>query len=105
MDKLSADDIVTFLIVAAALVGFALAVWGLIDKIKNAHRPAENAAIWMRETNEKLDRDKKRIDSLEEGQKAICRGVLALLNHEITGNSVDKLKDAQTNMTEYLINR
>lgn len=62
-------------------------------------------AAWRRATDQKLDMDKKRIDSLEEGQKAICRGVLALLNHEITGNSVDKLKDAQSNMTEYLINR
>ena len=105
MDKITPEDITRFLWVAAVLVAFALGVWGLIDKIKAARKPAENTAQWMRETNEKLDRDKRRIDSLEEGNKAICRGVLALLNHEITGNSVDKLKDAQSNMTEYLINR
>lgn len=35
----------------------------------------------------------------------MCRGMLALLNHEITGNSIDKLKDAQADMTDFLIQR
>lgn len=37
------------------------------------------------------------------GQKAQCRGILALLNHEITGNSVDKLKKAKEKMEDYLL--
>ena len=43
------------------------------------------------------------IEQLFSGQKATCRGILALLNHEITGNSVDKLKAAKERMEEYLI--
>lgn len=105
MDKITPEDITHFLWVTAALVAFALALWTLFEKFRNAQKPSQNIAAWRRATDQKLDMDKKRIDSLEEGQKAICRGVLALLNHEITGNSVDKLRDAQSNMTEYLINR
>jgi hypothetical protein len=54
---------------------------------------------------DKLDRDKNRIDSLEAGNKVICRGILALLSHEINGNSADKLKDAKDELTNYLIER
>lgn len=105
MDKVTPEAFMTFLWVGAALIAFALAVWNLIDKIKKARQPAQDAERWRVEIEAKLDRDKKRIDSLEEGQRAMCRGVLALLNHEITGNSVDKLKKAQDEMTDYLVER
>jgi hypothetical protein len=98
LDKVTPDNIMTVLWVGAALVAFELSVWTLVDKIKKA-------AEWKRDMNRKLDSDNKRIESLEEGNKAICRGVLALLSHEINGNSVDKLTSARDGLTEYLIER
>lgn len=98
MDKVTPESLTTFLWVGAAIVAFALAVWALVEKI---HKSADA----RREIVSKLDRDKKRIDSLEEGNKAICRGVLALLSHEINGNSIDKLTAARDGLTEYLIER
>lgn len=103
MDKLTPDALLTFLWVAAALVAFTLAVWGLVEKIKKARQPALDSAQWRRETDAKLAKDKVRIDSLEDGNKVLLRGILAMLNHEITGNSVDKLKAAQEEITKYLI--
>lgn len=105
MDKLTPDALLTFLWVGAALVAFTLSIWALVEKIKKAHQPANDAAQWRRETDAKLDRDKKRIDSLEDGNKILLRGILAMLNHEITGNSVDKLKSAQDEITKYLISK
>ena len=52
-----------------------------------------------------LNEHRKRMDSMETGQRAICRGVLALLSHEINGNSTDKLKEAQTGISNYLIDK
>ena len=98
MDKVTPDNLMTFFWVGAAIVAFALAVWALVEKI---HKTAEN----RRKITDRLDADKERIDSLEEGNKAICRGVLALLSHEINGNSIDKLKSAHQGLTDYLINR
>ena len=105
MDKLTPDALLTFLWVGAALIAFALSIWALVEKIKKARQPALDAAQWRRETDAKLDRDKKRIDSLEDGNKVLLRGILAMLNHEITGNSVDKLKAAQDEITKYLITK
>lgn len=67
----------------------------------------------------KLDSDKVRIDAhdrqltaqsaqisaIDEGQKVLCRGILALLSHEINGNSDDKLKASQSEITNYLIDK
>ena len=105
MDKLTPEALITFLWVAAAIVAFVIALWNLADKIKAARRPNEELRLWQAETDAKLDRDKKRLDTLEEGQRTLCRGILALLSHEINGNSIDKLKDAQIDLTNYLIER
>lgn len=37
--------------------------------------------------------------------KIICNSMLALLHHNITGNSIDKLKEAETELQNYLINK
>ena len=98
MDKVQPQDLMTFLWVGAALVAFVLSIWTLIEKIKKR-------AQWRDEVDAKLAKDKGRIDGLEEGQKQICRGILALLSHEINGNSVEKLKNAQKGITDYLIEK
>jgi len=105
MDKLTPDMLMTFLIVAAALVGFVLLIWQLADKVKAARKPNYDLTRWQQETDSKLKNDKERLDTLEDGQKVICRGILALLSHEINGNSTDKLKASQTEITNYLIDR
>lgn len=105
MDKITPDMLMTFLIVAAALVGFVLVCWNLIDKIRAARKPKDELQGWRRDTDEKLKRDKERLDALEDGNRVICRGILALLSHEINGNSTDKLKASQTEITNYLIDR
>lgn len=96
--EITPDMIKSFLIVAVVLVGLVLTIWGLIDKIRSASKPAKELAQWRKDTD-------SRIKSTEEGQKVICRGILALLSHEINGNSNDKLKASQTEITNYLIDR
>ena len=105
MDKISPDMLMTFLIVAAALVGFVLLIWQLVDKIRFARKPEEDLRKWQRDTDLKLDADKKRINSLEDGQKVMLRGINAIISHEINGNSVDKLQKSQTEIINYLIER
>ena len=105
MDKLTPDALLTFLWVAAALIAFTLSIWTLVEKIKKAHKPATDLVSWQQTTQTKIDEEESKINSLEEGQKVLCRGILALLSHEINGNSIDKLTQAQTTLTEYLIDK
>lgn len=105
MDKLTPDALLTFLWVAAVLVVFILSVWSLIDHINKARKPKDDLAQWQRETDSKLANDKKRLDTLEDGQKVMLRGINAIISHEINGNSVDKLQKSQTEIMNYLIEK
>lgn len=49
--------------------------------------------------------DHDRIKDVETGNEMICKCVLALINHDLTGNSVDKLREARDEMQEYLIKK
>lgn len=52
-----------------------------------------------------LENDKKRLDTLSEGDKLTKRSLLALLNHGIDGNNVTQMKDAKKELEDYLIDR
>ena len=41
----------------------------------------------------------------EEFAKIMCNSMLALLDHEITGNNFEKLKQAKDEIKQYLINK
>ena len=62
-------------------------------------------AEWRKDVDEKLGKDNKRIASLEEGNRVICRALMALLSHEINGNSNEKLVKALADLNDYLIEK
>lgn len=49
--------------------------------------------------------DKKRLDSIEEGNRATQRALLALLDHGIDGNNITQMQEAKTALQNHLINR
>ena len=55
--------------------------------------------------DELLDNDHKRLTSIEQTNKMICKSLVALLDHEITGNGIEKLKTTKTEMQNYLIEK
>ena len=105
MDKITPDMLMTFLIVAAALVAFALAILALVDRIKKAREPKDKLAQWQQETDDKLQNDKKRLDFLEKRQGVMLRAINAIISHEINGNSTEKLTKSQQEIMDYLIDR
>lgn len=96
------------LAVAAGVVTFSKA-WELIRK--HLHPEADLRPTVTRH-NELLDKDKRRLDKHEEemedlhkGISVICQTQLALLNHEISGNDIERLREARSKLNEYLVNR
>ena len=62
-----------------------------------------NEAEWRHDVDRKLDSDDERLKHLEEGNKVKCRALMALLSHQINGNSSDKLEKALADLNDYLI--
>lgn len=93
---------------AAAIVALAKA-WEIVSKL--AH-PAQRLEATMEDIQAKLDRDNARIRSLEESQKetekgvgVLLRSMMALINHELSGNDVDHLRTVRDEIQDYLTNR
>ena len=105
MDKVTPEQWRSFLIVAAALIVVANSIMAGIKSFRDLRKPSNDIEKWRRDTDTKLDNDNKRLIALESGNKALCQGMLAVLNHEITGDSIGDLTAAQKKMQDYLINR
>ena len=59
----------------------------------------------LEEVDAFLDKDKKRLDSIEEGNRATQRALLALLDHGIDGNNIGQMQKAKEELQEHLISR
>ena len=105
MENLTLEQIRDFVIVLLAVLAFIILLANAIKALKEWRKPHDDRESWRRDVDDKLNRDNKRLSDLEEGNKVICRGILAMLSHEINGNSNDKLLASQQEITNYLIER
>lgn len=96
MDKITPNDLITFLWVGAAFVALILSVWTLVDKIRkaSAHR---------RDMEDQLGQILRVQKAQGEIQQEMCKSLLATMSHEINGNSIEKLTEAQTSLTSVLV--
>lgn len=92
-------------LVILAFAGIIVLIGNVIKVIKEWRKPQTDLRSWQKSVDDRLKSDHERLKSMEDGNKVVCRGILALLSHEINGNSIDKLKASQSEMTNYLIDR
>lgn len=105
MENLSLTQIKDFAIVLLAIAGTIVLLGNVIKTIKGWKQPHDDFQNWRLSVDTRMNNDDDRLKSMEDGNKVICRGILALLSHEINGNSIDKLTASQTEITDYLIER
>jgi len=60
---------------------------------------------WRKGVDQKLDNDKKHLDTIDEGNRATQRALLALLDHGIDGNNIEQMQHAKEELQNHLINR
>ena len=105
MAELTLTQIRDAVIVLLAVLAFIVLLGNFIKTIKGWKQPHDDLQAWRRDVDTKLNNDNQRLNDLEAGNRVICRGILAMLSHEINGNSNDKLLASQQEITNYLINR
>lgn len=112
-----------FLEIAGLVLGGLLALAGAIntmgsafEKIAKARQAAKAPNARQDERLEKLEgrmdkvdeylaQDKRRLDTMDEGNRVTQRALLALLAHGIDGNNVEQMEKAKCALEEHLINR
>lgn len=105
VENLTLPQIKDFIIVAVAILAFIVLLGNVVKTLKEWRKPGMSEADWRRDVDVKLDSDNRRIKSLEDGNRVVCKALMALLSHEINGNSNDKLQKALSDLNDYLIER
>lgn len=105
MEALTLQQIRDFIIVLVAVMAFVVLLGNVVTTIKEWRKPAVNETDWRKSVNEQLKDQGERIETLEEGNKHIITALIAMLSHEINGNSIDKLRAALDNLNQYLIDK
>ena len=105
MDSVSLDQIKDFIIVLFAILAAVVLIGNVVKTISGWRKPHNDLQEWKNQVDAKMESDNERLEILEGGNRVICRGILAMLSHEINGNSNDKLIASQQEITNYLIDR
>lgn len=113
MNPIDPGTIWTFVLaIASAVVLLSNAIEKIVKAWKAAKAPnvKQDERItaledWRRTVDGKLDRDNDRLESIEEGNRASQRALLALLDHGIDGNNIKQMQDAKEILQNHLIDR
>lgn len=84
---------------------FVAGLWGLWKIVKEARKPNDDLKAKVEKHDQLLDKDNKRLEAVEASNRMILQSLLVIINHEITGNGVEKMKTVRDSLEEYLIKR
>ena len=93
------------LILVGAYNTIMTAVKNYRDERKRRSAPVNELETKVNDHEEKLTSNHKRLIDLEDSNRIILRALMAMLSHEINGNSDDKLKDSFDEIQKYLIQK
>ena len=83
---------------------FIAAIWAVWKIIKEVRKPNHDVKDKVERHDELLDNDNKRMKKIEESNQMILKSLIAIINHEITGNGIEKMKEAREDLQNFLIN-
>lgn len=97
-----------FTITSAQIMGLCAlitALWGTWKIVKEFRKPNDDLRNTVDNHQRLLETDNKRLKEIEDSNKMILQCLLVIINHDITGNGIDKMKTARDELQDYLINR
>lgn len=101
------------------VIGFAVLLLLIIDiylKVSSARKtyreekqrkdaPVNNLEETVKDHTDKLKKDHVRLTNLELAIRVMMRSQIAQLDHEISGNSIDKLTESRSEIQQFLIDK
>ena len=109
MEALTGNNLLIALIVAVAMMELINLIGKTIGTFRDWRKPAEeNDSDVQKRLNtceQKLERDFKQRQDVRNGQRELCFGVQALLNHELHNGNADEMARASENINKWLVER
>ena len=97
-----------FSITANQIMGFCAlmtALWGVWKIVKEFKKPNDDLKKKVEKHDALLDTDNRRLGDIEESNKMMLQCLLVMINHNITGNGIDKLRETRDELQEFLIKK
>ena len=101
------NEVQSFYLVLMAICSTIITIGGAVNLLANWRKQSK-----VLRHDEEIKNHEQRIKALEDKTKeqdafikVLCNAILALVSHEINGNSKDKLKNAQKELQDFLINK
>lgn len=85
-----------------ALIGGLWTVWKIVKEIR---KPSDDLKKTVDQHSELLNKDNQRLKETEESNRMILQGLLVIINHDVTGNGIEPLKETRDKLQAYLINK
>ena len=103
----------TWILAACGMIIALGGAWAIVAKVFKPNRDMRKDldALIQKQIEDQANNDRRfkkdleSIEALNESTKYLCKGMLALLNHEISGNSIDKITKARDELSTYLIEK
>ena len=109
LKDITPDSLFLAFLVVLALLGAYITIMNAIkawrEEKQRRDAPVNNLEEIVNEHDQKLRRDNDRLKELEEGNRIMMRAMMALLSHDINGNSTDKLKQSMDEIQRSLIEK
>lgn len=103
------DLYITFQTVLSLFGALAIIVAG-ISSITKMLSPFKDLQKQVSDHSDALERGKDRFQRMDDAieaqnkmQREVCKSLIVIMNHEITGNNIDKLKSQQEELQQFLI--
>ena len=75
------------------------------EEKKRREQPVSTLEQTVQEHEQKLGKDHERLNDLEESNRILMRAMMALMSHELNGNSNDKLQASYEEIQQFLIEK
>lgn len=80
-------------------------IWAVYKIVKEIRKPRDDVKKRLDQHDQFLNSDNKKLKEIEESNHMVLQCLLVLINHSITGNGIEKMKEARDQLQEFLINR
>lgn len=99
------SDLTTTLNTILYICGAVATIWGAYKVIKEVKKPNDDLKETVRKHEVYLKNDEAEIREIKEGNKVICRSIMTMINHELTGNDINNMKKMRDELQNYLIEK
>ena len=88
-----------------AFCALITALWSVWKIVKEFKKPNDDLKHTVENHQHLLDNDNKRLKEIENSDKMILQCLLAIINHNITGNGIDRMKEIRDELQDFIIKK